>query len=58
MNDPNLDILIRHHYDIAEVAEHYGTQAGIDYANSLIDPRLGIVAGDGAYYPRAGFPEY
>lgn len=38
------------------------TQQRIDWINRRMaalghDPRQGIVAGDGCYYPRAGYPE-
>lgn len=54
----NEKILVRNEDKINEIAAKDGLQAAIDYANSLIDVRVGVVAGDGVYYPRAGFPEY
>lgn len=55
--DPNEVILEAHRDEIVAVMRRDGDQAGIDYANRLIDVSLGVVAGDGCYYPRAGYPE-
>lgn len=52
----NIATLEAHREDIARVLAEQGDQAGIDYANSLIDTRAGIVGGDGRYYARVGFP--
>lgn len=53
----NEKILFQNEDIINRIAAKDGLQAAIDYANRLIDVRVGIVAGDGVYYPRAGFPE-
>lgn len=56
IDDHNNEILEANRAEIdRRAAENW--QAGIDYANSLIDTSAGIVGGDGSYYPRAGFPE-
>lgn len=53
----NEAILEANRAEIDRIAVERGLQAAIDYANSLIDTRLGIVGGDGTYYDRAGFPQ-
>jgi hypothetical protein len=55
MHDPNLPILERAREEAEARMRLLGHQAGIDYLNSLIDVRIGIVAGDGCYRPRQGF---
>jgi hypothetical protein len=55
MPDPNLPILERAREEAEARIRLLGHQAGIDYLNSLIDVRIGIVAGDGCYRSRAGF---
>lgn len=48
----NEERLEAHRVEIETIAERDGLQAAINYANTLIDTSVGIVGGDGGYYPR------
>ena len=56
-DNENVAALEAHRDEIERLIREVGDQAGIDYANSLIDASAGIVGGDGVYRPRANFPE-
>ena len=58
IDQDNIRKLDEHAEEIAALERTCGTQHAIDFANRLIDTSAGIVAGDGYYYPRDGFPQH